>query len=307
MKRGLYWLGAIASLACLAFFGRALSGHWRSLAELDWDGDVGFAIAIALLLYLSTYLLSMASWRYALRLFGASAPMRSLARILLLSQIGKYLPGNLGHHVGRVVLARQAGLPGDIVIASMLVDTALVLVAGAACSLPAAGLLAATVFDRVGNAGVPKWGPPALAVAVLAVAVLVALAPVRRRLSGWVPKAVFRLSLPSIAGAMCCHALSFTAGGLALAVLGQALAVPTASFSLAEVLGVYAAAWVLGFVMPGSPAGLGVREMVLLVGLGPMFGAGGAIVAAALLRLVTTVGDGLAFAGGLALPGARRQ
>ena len=65
--------------------------------------------------------------------------------------------------------------------------------------------------------------------------------------------------------------------------------------------GAYAAAWVLGFIMPGAPGGLGVREAVLLAAFDPIYGSGVAVGLTLSPRLVTTLGDAALFLGGLAM------
>jgi uncharacterized membrane protein YbhN (UPF0104 family) len=64
---------------------------------------------------------------------------------------------------------------------------------------------------------------------------------------------------------------------------------------LLTAIGVFAVAWVIGFVTLVSPGGIGVREAVLLAGLTPAYGAGTALGVAILYRLVTSIGDGLGF------------
>ena len=65
--------------------------------------------------------------------------------------------------------------------------------------------------------------------------------------------------------------------------------------------GIFAVAWVAGFVTPGAPAGLGVREVVLVAALTPVYDHETAIGVAAMLRMVTVLGDGLAFLIGFGL------
>jgi len=65
--------------------------------------------------------------------------------------------------------------------------------------------------------------------------------------------------------------------------------------------GIFAVAWVVGFITPGAPAGVGVREAVLVAALTPLYGNEVAIGISALLRLVTILGDGFAFLIGLFL------
>uniref|UniRef100_UPI00373AEAA4 hypothetical protein n=1 Tax=Nocardiopsis halophila TaxID=141692 RepID=UPI00373AEAA4 len=55
--------------------------------------------------------------------------------------------------------------------------------------------------------------------------------------------------------------------------------------------GAYALAWTLGVLFVIAPAGVGVRELVLVVALSPVLSPGAALVVAALSRLVMTAAD----------------
>jgi uncharacterized membrane protein YbhN (UPF0104 family) len=64
--------------------------------------------------------------------------------------------------------------------------------------------------------------------------------------------------------------------------------------------GCFALAWVIGFFAPGAPAGLGVREGVLLALLQFSYARPDALLIVIALRLATTAGDILCFLGGSA-------
>ena len=59
--------------------------------------------------------------------------------------------------------------------------------------------------------------------------------------------------------------------------------------------GLFSLAWLVGFVTPGAPAGLGIRDAILVTGLSAVYGAGIAIGLTILLRIITIAGDGLSF------------
>jgi hypothetical protein len=65
--------------------------------------------------------------------------------------------------------------------------------------------------------------------------------------------------------------------------------------SFHTVLGVFSLSWIAGFLAPGAPGGLGVRETVIVLMLGSAVGEGPALGAALLLRMVTAAGDVLSF------------
>src|SRR5690606_21065797 len=94
---------------------------------------------------------------------------------------------------------------------------------------------------------------------------------------------------------------SFLIVGIGFTAMAPILA-PGSGFPFLQLCGAFAAAWVVGLLVPGAPAGLGVREAVLLVLLGEVMPTADAVVAIALLRVATTLGDLVHFvAGGVLL------
>ena len=58
---------------------------------------------------------------------------------------------------------------------------------------------------------------------------------------------------------------------------------------------IFAWSWIAGYITPGAPAGLGVREVVLVSALTPVYGASVAVGLTLSLRVVTTIGDMMTF------------
>lgn len=252
-------------------------------------------VILGLCLYLATYASATLAWKLSLRILGQPTSYAKLARVLLLSQFAKYLPGNVGHHIGRVVLAKRVGLRLEPVIASMAIDIVILLAAAVICSLPAFALTQSFIGKYGANHGmVAVW------VIMIAILVLVTLAivPVTRRIivhhSRFIAQHCGLKQFPLFAKAGLVHCFDFILGATALYLLCSAFA-GTFGATWLSILGIYTAAWLLGFIMPGAPAGLGVRELALLVGLSPIYGEQQAMEAAAILRLVTTSGDGIVF------------
>jgi uncharacterized membrane protein YbhN (UPF0104 family) len=61
----------------------------------------------------------------------------------------------------------------------------------------------------------------------------------------------------------------------------------------------FTSAWVAGYLLPGAPGGLGVREAISVALFSPIVGPGAAVGLSITMRLVTVLGDGLAFLVGL--------
>lgn len=295
MKRWIRWVGFAISLTCITFFIVSAAPHWHAVSTAHWTARIWLLVALALCAYIVTYASATLAWQFSLRITGRAVEYAKLARILLLSQLAKYLPGNIGHHVGRVVLAKRIGLSIDTVVVSMAIDTMILMGAAVACSVPAFALILSLLRQQGAS-----HGRIALAALALLSFVLVALSLVpvaRREILRHIRLVValcHRGALRLFVQGWLIHSLAFLLGATALYLLCSAL---EGSFSATwlSVLGVYTAAWLLGFVMPGAPAGLGIREVALLVGLTPLYGGEQAMAAAATLRLVTVTGDGLVF------------
>lgn len=302
MKRAWRLLGAALLAASFAYLALFAVRHAAQLPAIPWTAETVAALAAALGLYESILLSSAAAWYLLLRSTGERPAFLPVLTIFLLSQAAKYLPGNVGHYVGRVALARERGLGTGSVLVTLAVETA--------CSVLAATALAAAAFPAAFSGSALLTGaPPAARLAAVALGLGVALA-----LAAWLlGQPAFRawVRLPARAGRarrpastwLSCLALSglnFLLFGACADVLARHLFAPAAS-SFAALAGLFAAAWVAGFVTPGAPAGLGVREAVLVGSLQPLYGPGVALGLPLFFRLVTTLGDGLAFGAGLLL------
>ena len=295
MKRLVSLIGFTISLSCIAFFVVSTAPHWHAISTSGWSARSWALIGLALCFYVATYASATFAWQLSLRIAGKSAEYSKLARVLLLSQFAKYLPGNVGHHVGRVVLARRIGLPVESIVISMFIDTMILLAAAVACSTPAFALMLSLLQEHgAGRGRIVLGGLALVAIALMALA----LVPITRRAilrhGRLVAQLCHRGKLALFAQGWFVHCFAFLFGATTLYLLCCALS-GTFSATWPSVLGVYTVAWLLGFIMPGAPAGIGIREVALLVGLSPLYGEQQAMAAAATLRLVTTSGDGLAF------------
>ncbi|MGH6898566.1 MAG: hypothetical protein ACREJ5_18765, partial [Geminicoccaceae bacterium] len=251
------------------------------------------AVSVGTLIYGLAGLLLAEAWRQLLGPGAAGAdPWRERA-LYGRTQIAKYLPGNCFHLVGRQVLGKRLGHGhGPLVLASLGEAASLLLVAGA-LALP---LVWSELERTLGMA--PGW--LVLATAGL-VAVVIGLNG--RRVGAWRARLALHAGGPPIGAwaprvlrAGLLHAAFFVVAGLVLWGVAAAIRDPAApGLGPTAAVSSMAMAWWLGFVAPGSSAGVGVREAVLVLLLEPHLGSDGAMLAALALRLITTLGDLLFF------------
>ena len=230
------------------------------------------------------------AWIILVRSCGAKARNSTLAAILLISQVGKYLPGNVAHFIGRAWASQQKNisfkavaaataleLSGVLAACSILVAMALVLAGGApqvsyyshwilaaAVALSIAGtLLGGLIAFRSGVAAIKIWKPFLTAVGCYA----------------------SLLALLACVNIWLIYALS-----------------GSWNWSLAiQVAGAFAVSWLVGFIMPGSPAGLGVRELAFFAILAGSISEEILVISTAIFRIATISGDFLAWGAGMAV------
>lgn len=297
LKRWLIPLGwTLVVLALGLVAQRLVSGGGAAL--LFERPDALWTVVPAAVVYGGICILLTAAWWALLRSFARGGPPFSTAhRIFALSQIGKYLPGNVMHFVGRAAMARAEGISIARAGFTMVQESVLMMTA----ALGVAAVLGGTHWLGLP----PELTLPATLLMILA-ALAVSSAPHIAARFG-----LGRAGEPSRIGAdirrlawtgvaFLAYAIFFCLSGALFLALMDALGAPV-PWPLG--IAVVCAAWLLGFVTPGASAGIGIREAVLIGVLEPHAGAA-ATAAALLFRLVTTGGDVVLFATGVA---ARRR
>jgi hypothetical protein len=276
-------LGWTLSLACLVWLVRLALRHATGLPTPP-SGSLAFAgLSGSVLLHVLTLIAGGAAWKLLLAACGAPARLRLALGIHLFSQPAKYLPGNVGQLVGRVALGRRHGIALSPLLRTLALEAAGVVAAAAVCLLAALAL---------GGIEPPRGLPPAWVLGALTAAGLAVAAVVLARKSPG--------SAPALSGALLLYLGIFGIYGASALLLLRTLLGHAADVGLLACAGAFAAGWIGGFFTPGAPAGLGVREAILVTLLAPRLGPEVALGLAVAFRVVTTLGDGVGFVVGMA-------
>ncbi len=305
MKRLWKIIGTVVFIVSLVYFGIVITRQASALGAYQLTEDMVPSVVWATLLYAGLLGVFSLCWVLLLKGVGAHIRYADATIILGISQIAKYLPGNVGHHIGRVVLGKQYNLSMPAMLFSIMLEG--IWSTAVAVLLALLGLL--TLSDNV-QALAPQipsaWKIGAILVGLIATPYILAWALRHLRLE-FLQKLIgdHHISIPGSGIFFQClifYGIAFLGLGLIIDLLAQGLfSVSARHYWL--LTGAFAIAWVAGFISPGVPAGLGVREAVLIAILGPVLGEAPALGISVALRAVTTVGDGLVFI--LALAGRR--
>lgn len=305
MKRVYRSLGMAAGLVITALFVwyviRALHGHDLSVYTTP-RAALGIMLA-ALMWPLAALPLAMA-WRDMLIEVGTKKRWRTLYGIMGVSQFAKYVPGHVAQYAGRVGMSLARGIPAQPLAVTMILETLLMVTAALAVGVGTGAL------STVGLGLVRHHGPQLAVIAMLVLLAITGLFVFRR----FAPSLVQRLApkyasvlneamLPStisLTRALTLYCVMYLMTGASSIVLVSFL-LPGAPHDYWLLISALTLAWAVGFVTPGSPAGFGVREGLLLLMLTPVYTAASASVLVIALRIVTTLGDVLILVGALIL------
>ncbi|WDS35643.1 hypothetical protein [Pseudoxanthomonas sp.] len=205
-----------------------------------------------------------------------------LAGTYLRTQFAKYLPGNVFQYVARYAVGRQLGVPHQYLAASILLEAFLQVCAASLII----GLFGMSLVRQMFPA-LPSI-PGALALLLLLAFPIIAWAP-RPGFMQWLPHYRLMQLVASLVGYL---AFFLIFGGLFLGILAF---MTEQAQPVVRIISGSSLAWLAGFILPGAPAGAGMREAILSVASSGGPANGLLLTSIVLFRLSTLIGDFFAF------------
>ncbi|MEW8029153.1 MAG: hypothetical protein AB2792_12315 [Candidatus Thiodiazotropha sp.] len=287
-------LGTLLVLLSFYYIGTQLWGYRETLESWTPTTAAIVAVGFGIITYaLANYLLA-AAWIWLLRLCGeVSIDWRNLCQIYGKSQIAKYIPGNIAHIAGRHAMGRLVGVShGHLAIAALYEIIGLV---SAALIITLVG--GRSVLDQFTSISWSIFVLPVILIAYLSTPWIL-----QRFRPDTTPVSPLLMLPPLIY-----YALFFLVSGIALVVIGIYTESFTADSNNLIILSAFAISWSVGFLTPGAPSGIGIREAILILLLSPFTSDANALILALLFRLVTIGGDTVFYLISLASGGGRNK
>lgn len=267
--------GQLITIAALIFMVLAFYRQWGDVST--WRPtplQIGLLVVLTLA-YVAALLLLAFNWATIIGIIVSKPlPRTTLLLSYTKTQIAKYVPGNIVHLVGRHLYLHDRGVAHRPLATASLIELA---------SLPLAAAIALSLV--VPMIDIEDVSSPAVGTLVWILPVAAA-AGITATL--FFVQKTWRAPLVAVlirsTGFMMTQGIIFAV--ILAAVAGQfvTLAIPVAIL-----------AWLIGFLTPGAPGGIAVREAVLVSMLGYIGMNEGVLLAAVLMRLVTTAGDFVLF------------
>lgn len=296
IKKGIKLFGNILTVLSIVFL-------IVTMIKLDIDfsqiKNVSYLIQVGIvgsvIMTLRVYAQAFA-WKIILEnLSGKIISLVSLIRVYVKSNMGKYLPGNVMHYVERNIFATQMGLGQLEVAAGSVIEIG----AQALTAILFSIMISFRDFMDVLRQIVSYKTVLIFFVAAVlfVIVIIVGCLFVKQSRMRTIIKMIFRPQFwVSIGKTVPIYiAVLLSSGIVLLFICKYVLACDLSTEESLFIVSIYILAWLFGFIIPGSPGGLGVREFVLVLLLSSTIGERYILLAALLHRMICIIGDILAY------------
>ncbi len=279
------WLVTIASLLVLGWM---LRRNWAEVAVLGSGSRGLVAIILAVPMAALVMCLSVPAWAGVVQWLGGPVlAWRTAWWWLAVSTLPKYLPGNVAHLGVRFAVGKRLGITTPALLRAIPLELALQVTA-AATVLP---LMAAALPQGF---FLPGYGPAVAVRWLLAVLASAAVITGGTLMARWI---CGRPSWPLLRPLVCTATQQLGQGVVAGCVVASLFGTWSPHL-IALVIPAWIAAWLVGLLTPGAPAGLGTREAVFAGILTMRLSMTDAALAAVACRLIALGADALFALGG---------
>ncbi len=253
-------------------------------------------------MWIISMLLLCLAWRYCVYLVtGKKYNLPMLSRVYLVSNIGKYLPGNIFNYASRSYLMLSEDIGKRQVVASSLVEVVLSVVSNSLMVALSCGLLMILAPSHLKGLlpeiPVNRWEQALLLVLIVLIAGVVLCSRWKHKIMGYLRSIIPHQDLlrPTIS-ILAIYAIIFLVEGGSYYFITLILSGNEALFVDGLLaISVFGLAALVGFLTPGLPAGIGVREGLALLWLSGSFPAPIILLALVICRVSALFADGILF------------
>lgn len=270
-KRYLHFLGGALGIAGVVFVAGRLYKYADQVNFNSFSAIDGLLFVLLGCLYGAANLLLAVAWQQVLAFLQIQVNTLWAIRTYGVSQLAKYVPGNIFQFAGRQAIGMAAGISGAPLFKSTAYELIILSMAGVLFGI----LIIPLLWDAASE----------LTMLLCFVTMIIAV--------GW---GLSRYLSHHLATAWRLHSSFLAISGMVfwgtLWMVSPQHHLPVCATTI---FGAYVLAWLFGLVTPGAPAGVGVREAVLLFLLEKLILPGDLLLAIAVGRVVTVFGDFIFF------------
>lgn len=292
-KKIIKFCGSILMLVACIFIGVKLYNYKDQIVwgQIYAQKEVVF---IEILSYALVMLMSPITYQILIRITThRRIPFREIQYICCKSNIYKYVPGNIFQYIGRNQLAvAQNQKHSEVAMATML-EIGIIICSSIVVTLLMARDAAFVWLEQYGNV---EWIIKCMIIVFCVAGIIIFF--LRKKVSViW--KKILELcsvrTLLRLLGAGVWFSFILILDGLLFGLSFRIVGIQLSFSELYTVIGLFALSYCIGYIMPGVPGGIGVREAVLMLFMGDIIDNAVLVTVTVLFRMISILGDILAY------------
>lgn len=295
MKKYIKILGNVVTIVAVFFV-------IKKLWSIDVDYSVllqkenFLALAIVIIVSASIVACNYMPWKRLVELFSnTQLPHGDCILVYSKSNLLKYVPGNVFQYVGRNSLAVQKNIPHIQVATATLIDVALTVVSAAFISV---FFLSDYILEFLKGYQSVVWIVGIILILLLLIVIgffIFWKEEVMKKLSKY-HYVMTKKSIKVILFGLAYYIVVMMISSLMyMIVLIYVLHVPMTTEIFFLLFSAFTLSWLVGFITPGAPAGIGIREAVMMGVTGNIIGLDMITLSMVILRILSIIADVLAF------------
>ena len=252
-----------------------------------------YGLLASIILAINVYLMAFA-WNINLSyLSDQKVNYLKSARVYSKANIGKYIPGNVMHFVERNLFLKCQSLSQmDIAVSTIIEIAGQVFVAIIISVVLSFNELKSVITNYISK----EYLIVVILLTVVLLIVLVLLYKKNDKIQLVIKRLLNKKFLLVLLKVFIIYGVVFILNGfLMVGVFRFILCTELSIQQIMMIVSFFILAWLIGFVVPGAPGGLGVREAVILFLLGGVLKRDIVLLAAMIYRLMSILGDVLAY------------
>jgi hypothetical protein len=274
MKNAKKWIkiaGNLLMVAALVFLVKkfiAMDVNWSQLGSPSVIAALVLGFAVQTLIFvMGTYPWLM----FTQALSGTKIPFSRAMPVFTRSNLYKYVPGNVFQYIGRNQLAADMSISHADVACATVLDILF--------CLPPAAIISAILLGSTISELLVQYGQRLLILGCIGLLAAVVLAAVlyhfrhklREKLSHYA-RAFRKENLPGLLKGVLYYFLQYIVSSLTYFVaLSLIFGGKATTAQLLTMTGAFLFAWIIGYITPGAPGGIGIRETVMTMVCGAAF------------------------------------
>lgn len=287
--------GTLLMLAAVVFIVKRIISMDVDYSVL-FSGKTALYTVLCILIQTGIIIFMCCPWvKFVEILSSEKIPFRKAVPVFAKSNFLKYVPGNVFQYIGRNQLASDLDISHADVACATVLDIAFSALSPFIVGLVLVGSDAVKILEAYGK----SFAAIVIAGMILVFAAVIVLVKFRNRFSKILEK-YRKVFIKENIKRILLTFLYYTAQNaltviMCIIVFRHIVGMTQGISELLMFSGVYLFSWIVGFITPGAPGGIGVREAVMMLMCGELAGSDDIMLFVIVMRVASIAADALAF------------